>query len=37
MVLLMGKRGGGIQVGSGWANFKSVFATNNGVMYGINP
>jgi hypothetical protein len=36
MVLLTGQRGAGIQVGgSGWANFKSVFATDNGVIYGI--
>jgi hypothetical protein len=27
--------GAGIQVGSGWANFKSVFATDSGVIYGI--
>jgi len=27
--------GVGIPVGSGWANFKSVFATDGGVIYGI--
>jgi hypothetical protein len=28
---------GPLQVGTGWANFKSVFATNNGVIYAIQP
>jgi hypothetical protein len=26
-----------VSLGSGWAEFKSVFAINNGIMYGINP
>ncbi len=29
--------GNGIKVGNGWQNFKTVFATSNGVIYGIQP
>lgn len=28
---------GGIEVGTGWGDFKSVFATSGGVIYAIQP